>query len=125
MADAVAYARRVDHPGFGVMLDTFHANIEETDPVGCIAMCHGLLRHVHVSENNRGTPGRGHVPWPATFKALRQAGYDGWLTIEAFGRTLPDLAATTRVWRDLFRTPTEVYTEGIRLLRAGWAAASQ
>ncbi len=122
-ADAAAHVRRVDHPNFGMMYDSFHANIEEKDPVGCIAANMELLRHVHISENDRGTPGRGSVPWAAIFGALRGNGYDGWLTIESFGRTLPDLAATTCVWRDLSGSNEEVYTEGIELIRAGWDAA--
>jgi D-psicose/D-tagatose/L-ribulose 3-epimerase len=63
------------------------------------------------------------VPWGETFQALRSGGYDGWLTVEAFGRTLPELAATTCVWRDLSGSDEEVYTEGLRLIREGWAAA--
>ena len=67
MADALAHARRVDHPNFGVMHDTFHANIEEKDPVGIIFQAAPKLRHVHISENDRGTPGRGHVPFGQHF----------------------------------------------------------
>ena len=52
--------------------------------------------HVHISENDRGTPGTGHVHWDETFAALHKVKYDGWLTIEAFGRALPDLAAATQ-----------------------------
>ena len=123
MADAKAYVRRVDHPNFGALYDTFHANIEEKDPVGCIAETADVIRHVHVSENDRGTPGKGHVPWRETFRALRAAGYDGWLTIEAFGTALPALAAATKVWRDFFPSREEVYEVGIQTIRDGWAAA--
>ena len=66
---------------------------------------------------------RGHVPWGQTFRALCSGGYDGWLTVEAFGRTLPELAATTCVWRDLSGSDEGVDTEGLRLIREGWAAA--
>jgi D-psicose/D-tagatose/L-ribulose 3-epimerase len=124
MADARAYVRRVDHPAFGALYDTFHANIEEKDPVGCIAETADVIRHVHVSENDRGTPGKGHVPWLATFRALRAAGYDGWLTIEAFGTALPALAAATKVWRSFFPAPDEVYRHGLKAIRENWAAAA-
>jgi D-psicose/D-tagatose/L-ribulose 3-epimerase len=124
MADALAHAARVDHAAFGVMHDTFHANLEEKDPVGIIFQAAPRLRHVHISENDRGTPGRGHIPFAQHFKALRAVGYDGWLVIEAFGRALPALAAATRVWRDFYPNPEQVYTEGIRLIRDGWAAAA-
>jgi len=123
MADATAHARRVNHPNFGLMYDTFHANIEEKDPIGALAGAMGLLRHVHISENDRGTPGRGHVPWGETFRVLRRGGYDGWLTVEAFGRALPELAATTCVWRDLSASPEEVVLEGIKMIKEQWEAA--
>jgi len=117
LADAAAHVKRVDHPNFATMYDSFHANIEEKDPVGVIAPHIGVIQHVHISENDRGTPGRGHVPFKEILAALKGAGYDGWLTIEAIGRALPDLAAATRVWRDFFSSPEEVYSEGIKLIR--------
>jgi len=123
MADAADYVQRVNHRNIGVLFDTFHANIEEKDPIGCIAEHIDVIRHVHISENDRGTPGRGHIDWPGTFKALRSGGYDRWLVVEAFGRALPDLAAATRVWRDFFPSQKEVYTEGLRLITEQWEAA--
>jgi len=120
---AAEYARRVNHPNFGIMYDTFHGNIEEKDPIGCITDNIEMLTHFHVSENDRGTPGRGHIRWPQVFTELREGGYDGWLTIEAFGRDLPDLAATTRVWRDLYTSPEECYAEGYELIKSQWEAA--
>ena len=121
--DAAEYARTVNHPNFAIMYDTFHANIEEEDPVGCIARNIDCIKHVHISENNRGIPGRGHIDFPSTFKALRSAGYDGWLTVEAFGRALPDLAAATRVWRDFFDSPQQLYTESIKFIKQQWQQA--
>jgi hypothetical protein len=79
--------------------------------------------HIHISENDRGTPGTGHVQWEETFRAIRKIKYDGWLTIESFGRALPDLAAATRVWRDLFPSDVEVYTEGYKFIRKMHSAA--
>ena len=104
------------------MYDTFHANIEEKDIAATIASIADSFVHVHISENDRGTPGTGHVHWDETFRALRRVNYDGWLTIEAFGRFLPALAAATRVWRDLFPSSEEVYTQGLRFLKEKWAA---
>jgi len=124
MADAAAYVKRVNHPNCGVMFDTFHANIEEKDPVGCISKHIDVIKHVHISENDRGTPGKGHIDWPGTFKALRSGGYDAWLVIEAFGRALPDLAAATRVWRDFFPSRDGVYIEGLKFIKEQWKAAS-
>ena len=121
---AIAYAARVGEGGIGILYDTFHANIEERDPIAALRALHasGNLSHVHISENDRGTPGRGHAPIRETIAALKTLGYDDWLTIEAFGRGVPELAAATRVWRDFFADPAEVYTEGFGLIRDCWAA---
>jgi len=121
--DGAAYAKQVDHPNFGIMYDAFHANIEEKDPIGCIAPNLDVIRHFHVSENDRGTPGKGHVPFGELFKALKAGGYDQWLTIEAFGTSLPELAATTCVWRELSASPEECYGDGFKMIQEAWAAA--
>lgn len=123
MHDLAAYLDFVDHPAIQGMYDTFHANLEEADPIAAIEEIRPHMIHVHISENDRGVPGRGHVPWGATFKALKKARYDGWLTIEAFGRGLPELAAATRVWRDFAETPEAVYREGFKTIKNGWKRA--
>ena len=123
-SDAAAHVERVGHPSFGMMYDTFHANVEEKDPIGAFRDHAKHIVHFHVSENDRGTPGTGHIPWLETFRAVRRSGYDGWMTIEAFGRTLPDLAAATRVWRDFFRDRDDVYRDGIRFIRETWEKAA-
>ncbi len=119
-ADAKELVKQVNHPSFRTMWDTFHANIEEKDVSKALLNVADSVIHVHISENDRGTPGTGHVHWDATFKALKTAKYDGWLVIEAFGRALPALAAATRVWRDLFPNPEEVYVQGLRFMREMW-----
>jgi D-psicose/D-tagatose/L-ribulose 3-epimerase len=117
-----AYLERLNEDGFGTLYDTFHANIEEKDPLAALqtAYAKGHVNHVHISENDRGTPGRGHAKIRETIAALKVLGYDGWMTIEAFGKALPELAAATRVWRDFFENPEEVYTEGYRYIRECW-----
>jgi D-psicose/D-tagatose/L-ribulose 3-epimerase len=119
MEDLNAYLDMVDHPAVGALYDTFHANIEEKDPVAAFQTIRPHVKHIHITENDRGVPGRGHVPWPETYSAIRQSRYDGWLTIEAFGRALPDLAAATRVWRDFAESPEAVYREGFRAIKEG------
>ena len=122
---AISYAARIGDGGIGILYDTFHANIEEKDPVAALHALHasGNLTHVHISENDRGTPGKGHAKIRETIAALKALDYQGWLTIEAFGRALPELAAATRVWRDFFASPEEVYTDGYRYIRECWDAA--
>ena len=120
--DAKNLVREINHPYFGTMYDTFHANIEEKNISQAIASMEDTYIHVHISENDRGTPGSGHVHWDETFKALRKAKYDGWLTIEAFGRALPDLAAATKIWRDMFPSPEDVYGNGFKFIKEKWGA---
>jgi D-psicose/D-tagatose/L-ribulose 3-epimerase len=122
-ADAAALSRKVGAPNYGFLYDTFHANIEEKDPIGVIASTLDEINHVHLSENDRGTPGKGHVPWRPTLKALKDGGYRDWFVIEAFGKALPDLAAATRVWRDFFPSREEVYRSGHDFLREEWEKA--
>ncbi len=117
------YLDEVDHPAVKAMYDTFHSNIEEKDPIAAIKTIKRHLIHVHISENDRGTPGRGHLPLDATYKALKSAKYDGYMTIEAFGRAMPALAAATRVWRDFFPNREQVYREGLKNMKQGWAKA--
>jgi D-psicose/D-tagatose/L-ribulose 3-epimerase len=121
--DAAAVVERVGAPNYGLLYDSFHANIEEKDPVGVIGRYLPVINHVHLSENDRGTPGKGHVPWGPTLRAFKQGGYQGWFVIEAFGRALPALAAATRVWRDFFPHREEVYRFGHDFLRETWAKA--
>lgn len=120
---SAALVARVGRPNYGLLYDTFHANIEERDPVGVIAPNLAAINHVHLSENDRGTPGKGHVPFEATLRAFKRGGYEGWFVIEAFGRALPALAAATRVWRDFFPSREEVYRSGHDFLRETWERA--
>ena len=113
----------VNHPWFRCMYDTFHAHIEEKSQGDAIATLGDRFIHVHLSENDRGTPGTGQVRWEETFKALHARDYDGWLTIEAFGRALPELAAATKVWRDLFPTADEVFQRGGQFIRSHWKSS--
>jgi D-psicose/D-tagatose/L-ribulose 3-epimerase len=120
-ADAQALVKAVGHPSFKTMYDTFHANIEEKNAAQTISKLAPDFVHVHISESDRGTPGTGMVHWDETFQALKKVKYDGWLVIEAFGRALPDLAAATKVWRDLFPSAEEVYTKGLKFMKDMWA----
>ena len=122
--DALAsHIRAIDHPNIRAMYDTFHANIEEADPIGALTRNIDTIHHIHISENDRGVPGRGNIPWDETFAAIRSCGYDGWLTIESFGRGLPDLAAATKVWRDFAESPEAVYRDGFGHIRNSMARA--
>ena len=119
--DAARFCREVGHPNLKMMYDTFHANIEEKDIAAAIRECADQTVHVHISENDRSTPGEGNVDWDTTFAALKETGYtatDNWMTIEAFGLALPELAAATRIWRRMFPSEEHLATEGLRFMKA-------
>lgn len=106
-ADDARFCREANHPNLKMMYDTFHANIEEKNLAEAMKSCWDQVVHVHISENDRSTPGEGHVDWDTTFRMLKTLKYDGWLMVEAFGLALPALAAATKIWRRMF--PGEAY----------------
>lgn len=119
-ADTARYVAELNRPNVGIHYDTFHAHIEEKDSPGAIAAHASAITHVHISENDRSTPGAGQVAWDATFDALVAAGYDDWLTIEAFGSALPSLAAATKIWRRMFDNEEKLAQEGHDFIRREW-----
>ncbi len=117
-AQAARFIKAVDHPWCRMMFDSFHAHIEEKDQKAAILSCGpGSIVHAHVSENDRGIPGSGQVNWPSYFEGLKAANFNGYYTIEAFGRALPALAAATKVWRDLFPDPMGLCRDGYSFIK--------
>ena len=108
---------RVSHPNVKAMFDTHHANMEEKKMDQAIRKVAPVLAHVHISENDRGTPGDGHIAWDEVFSALSSIQYKGWLTIEAFTRNDPDFANAINVWRE-YSKPWDMAEKGFELIRA-------
>jgi D-psicose/D-tagatose/L-ribulose 3-epimerase len=123
-ADAAQFCREVGHSHVKTMYDTFHANIEEKSITQAVRACADQLVHVHISENDRSTPGEGGVNWDESFRALKSVHYDGWLMIEAFGLALPELAAATRIWRKMFPSEEYLAVNGLKFMKERWAAAT-
>jgi D-psicose/D-tagatose/L-ribulose 3-epimerase len=107
--------KRVDHPNVKAMFDTHHANIEEKKIETALRKVAPVLAHVHISENDRGTPGDGHIPWDETFSTLSAIKYKGWLTIEAFTRNDPDFANAINVWRE-YSEPWHMAEGGLKFI---------
>ncbi|MCA9156298.1 MAG: sugar phosphate isomerase/epimerase, partial [Planctomycetales bacterium] len=117
-ADSARFAKEVDHPNCRIMYDTFHSNIEEKSIGDAIRGAADMICHVHISENDRSTPGTGHVHWQENFDTLREINYDGWLMIEAFGLALPELAAATKIWRRMFVDEMQLSRDGLAFMKA-------
>jgi D-psicose/D-tagatose/L-ribulose 3-epimerase len=116
-ADGARFAREIGIPGCGSLYDTFHANIEEKSVAQALQAAKDTLKHVHISENDRSTPGSGGVNWSETFQGLKAIGYDGWLTIEAFGTAMPSLVATTKIWRRMYQDEDQLARDGLAFMK--------
>ena len=123
-ADTVKFVEEVDHPFCRMMYDTFHANIEEKNIPDAIRTCAKYTVHVHISENDRSTPGTGHVHWKESFDTLRETGYDGWMMVEAFGLALPELAAATKIWRRMYQNEEQLSKDSLHFMKSEWAKRS-
>ena len=119
-ADAARLVKDVNHPNFRMMYDTFHANIEEKNITEALEGCKEVCVHVHISENDRSTPGKGGVNWRETFAGFKKIDYGGMLVIEAFGQGLPALAAATKIWRRMFEDEEKLAKEGLAFMKKMW-----
>lgn len=115
--EQLAYlVNKTAHPHVKAMFDTHHANIEEKKQNEAITRIAPVLGHVHISENDRGTPGSGHIAWDEVFSTLAGINYKGWLTIEGFTRNDPDFANSIGVWRE-FSEPWDMAEKGLQLIK--------
>jgi D-psicose/D-tagatose/L-ribulose 3-epimerase len=116
MAQLKHLLQKVNHPSVQAMYDTHHANMEEKGIAASIELIAPYLSHFHISENDRGTPGSGHVHWDETFKTLAKINYKGWLTIEAFSRNDPSFANAIGVWRE-YNDPWDIAESGFKFIK--------
>ena len=116
-ADSTRFVMEVDHPSCGIMYDTFHCNIEEKCVSSAVKAGGDKLFHIHISENDRSTPGEGNIRWDENFDAIVQSGYDGWLVIEAFGLALPEIAAATKIWRRMYKDEMTLASNGLNFMK--------
>lgn len=107
-AEALDYVARVDSPNIGVLLDTYHMNIEEKSFVDAIRLVGAdRLKSFHTGENNRTAPGRGHLPWDEIFGTLSEIGYKGPIVSEPFVMQGGEVGRDIHVFRDLVDNPCE------------------
>ena len=116
MEQLLKLVKAANHPNVRAMFDTHHSNIEEKSYITALDTIAPVLAHVHISENDRGTPGDGQVLWDDAFSSLARIKYQGWLTIEAFSRNDPDFANAIGVWRE-FSDPWDIAENGYKFIR--------
>ena len=105
----------------GLLLDTFHMNIEEKDIPTAIRRAAGRIVEFHACSNDRGTPGEDHQPWPEIAAALRDAGFEGPVVIEAFTPEIKEIARAVSIWRPLARSQDALALDGLKHLRSVFA----
>ena len=122
-AEACALAQSTGSDRIGVLLDTFHLNIEEKDVGGAIAACANHLVHFHVSDNDRGVPGSGHVPWAEVVAGLQDAAYDRWVVAEMFVKTGTPAGNDLNIWRDIEPDTTKAAAQALEFMRRTFRGA--
>jgi D-psicose/D-tagatose/L-ribulose 3-epimerase len=120
-AQVMEVVDRVDSPAVGVLLDTFHMNVEEKDQAAAIRLVGDKLVHFHACGSDRGAPGADHIAWEAIAAALRDVNYDGALVIESFTPDNQTIARAAAIWRPLAESQDVLASEGLAFLRAQFA----
>lgn len=90
VSDCCDIVQKVANAQAGVLLDFFHAAIEEADMPGSVKRAGSLIKHVHLGDNNRLLPGQGSTDWKSCIGALKAIGYKGFLTMECGGGDSPE-----------------------------------
>ena len=116
-SQAIEIADAVGHPGCGLLLDTFHMNIEEQSIGAAIRSAGARLKHLHACENDRGAPGSGHIQWAEVVEACRAINYQGPAVIESFTSAVKSIARAAAIWRPLAPTQDGLAQDGLKTLR--------
>lgn len=107
--EAVDIARRVNHDSFGILLDTYHMNIEESSIESAIQNSGEWLRHTHFADNNRKMPGYGHIEFDSIVKSLKKVGHDEYICFEP-NLSLADFKDATKRGLDLIKRIEYTYS---------------
>ncbi len=113
----VDFIQRIGRRNVGLLLDTFHMNIEEKSIPDALRRARGHVLHFHACGNDRGEPGRDHLPWRDIDAALTQIGYRGPWVIEAFNPEITEIARAVSLWRPLAASQDEIAAGGLQFLR--------
>ncbi len=111
----------VDNEHVGVLLDTFHMNVEEKDQAAAIRLVGDRLYHFHACGSDRGAPGQDHIAWPDIVSALKDVGYRGGVVIESFTPDNDTIARAAAIWRPLAESEDALAEEGLAFLKQAFA----
>ncbi len=114
---AVEMLDRVGADNLFIHLDTYHMNIEEKGAANGILAAREHLRYIHLSESDRGVPGKGTCDWDEIYATLAAIEFKGGLAMESFMNMPPEIAFGLSVWRPVADSTEEVIGEGLPFLR--------
>ncbi|QDY68222.1 sugar phosphate isomerase/epimerase family protein [Qingshengfaniella alkalisoli] len=120
---AIEVVDKVNNPGLGVMLDTFHMNMEERSIPDAIRATGDRLVHFQANENHRGHAGTGHIDWTAVMRALHHIGYKGPISLEPFRRDDDRVALPIAHWRAPREDESAKLRAGLGVIRSALALA--
>lgn len=109
---AIELCDLIGAPNVGITLDTFHMNIEETSLPRAIRAAGHRLLSFQASENDRGTPGSGHIDWGGVFDALDTVEYRGPVIVESFDYMSPEIAEAVSLWRPVATSMEDLARQG-------------
>lgn len=108
---------RIGRDNVGLLLDTFHMNIEEHSVPDALRRAGKHVFHFHACANDRGIPGRDHLPWAEIKLALADIGYGGPWVIEAFNPEIREIARAVSLWRPLADNQDDIGRVGLAFLK--------
>jgi len=112
-----------DHANLHVLLDTYHLVTEVTEFQSGIEAVGSRLWGLHACENNRGVPGRGLVPWPEIFAALKAQQFEGYVLLETYNSSLDGFAHSRGMFHNVCPDGRSFVNEGLDFLKNGFSAA--
>jgi D-psicose/D-tagatose/L-ribulose 3-epimerase len=118
---AIDLIKDVGSPMLKIHLDTYHMNIEEKSAPMAILDAGADLFDIHVSENDRGTPGTGSIDWKGIRDALVRTGYDRYVVMEAFTPEIPVGGLSASIWRSTEKSNVDLARKGLSFLKALFA----
>jgi len=107
----------IDHPNVGLLLDSYHMNIEEKNVCKSIEKAKDKLFHFQVAENDRGVPGTGSINWTAIFSTLKKIDYNKNVTLEMFIQANVDTSKDLFTWRNIENDPYDAIVRSFNFLR--------
>jgi D-psicose/D-tagatose/L-ribulose 3-epimerase len=111
----------IGHDAAGILLDTYHMNIEEKNSAAAIRAAGRKLYHFHACGCDRGTPGNDHIEWDSIVAALKEINYNGIAVIESFTTDVKVIAKAASIWRKFEPSQDDIAVNGLRFLRKAFA----